>query len=251
MKRVLFCCGIVLAVFRLAHAQTQSPEAMLRQILRSHGAVTLPSDFVLQGQITDRSGRRSLRMQVKGKNQIRYEQTQGTRTTVSIFNAGRAWSGPTGSLKPLWEHASVRRPMELPFLDIVNEVGDRRLKIRYVGTEVLGTRTVLHFALRYLDLTPQKRFLNRALDEEADFFADASTGLIVRSQRMQAANDSMDFRVPSVLDFSDYRPVNGLMIPFRIVNTVGTSSSGIYQSTVVVQSVLLNQGIADSVFLPQ
>jgi hypothetical protein len=225
---------------------------MLRQILRSHvGPGTLPSDFVLQGQIIDRSGTHSLRMQVKGKHQIRYEQTQGTRTTVSIFNAGAAWSGPAGVLKPLMEHASVRRPMELPFLDLISEIGDPRLKVRYVGTESLASRTVLHFVLRYVDTAGQKRFLNRALDEEVEFFADATTGLIVRSQRMQAANDSMDFRVPSVLDFSDYRQVHSLMIPFRIVNTVGTPSSGIHQSTAVIQSVLINQGITDSVFLPQ
>ena len=105
--------------------------------------------------------------------------------------------------------------------------------------------------MRLSDPTPQQRFLNRPLHEDVDLFIDQSTNLIVRSQRMQAADNSLDFRVPWVLDFSDYRQVGSLVIPFRILNTLGTRYSGIRQSVLVIHSVLVNQGIADSVFLPQ
>jgi len=61
----------------------------------------------------------------------------------------------------------------------------------------------------------------------------------------------MDFRVRRSWTF----PITGrsgvLMIPFRIVNTIGTPYSGMGQSTLVLQSVVVNQGIPDSVFQPQ
>jgi len=142
--------------------------------------------------------------------------------------------------------------MELPFLDVIVDVGNPNWKVRYIGPEALGSATVLHFAIHFSDpVALQQRSFNRALDEDAEVFVDATTSLIVRSQRMQAANDSMDFRVPSVLDFSDYRQVNGMMIPFRIVNTIGDRNSGMRQVTITIQSVLINQGIADSAFRPQ
>jgi len=124
--------------------------------------------------------------------------------------------------------------------------------VRYIGEEAAGGGTVLHFAVHFTDPVPsQKRFLQRALNEDVDFFVDARTNLIVRSQRLQMANDSMDFRMPSILDFSDYRQINGMMIPFRIVNTIGNRNAGIRQITIVLQSVLINQGIPDSAFRPQ
>src|SRR5436309_1907738 len=95
---------------RTSFAQTISAQAIIQQVLLTHiGPNGLPSDFVIQGQVIDRLGTRSLRMQVKGKNQIRYEQTQGTKTDIAIYNAGMAWTGPAGSLKPLMEFAALRR----------------------------------------------------------------------------------------------------------------------------------------------
>src|ERR1051326_9256871 len=214
--RLFMICLLLSGVTRgLSSAQTMSPVDMIRQTLNTHiGPNGLPSDFVIQGQVTDRSGTQSLRMTVKGKNQIRYELTQGKRTNVTIYNAGTACAGPSTSLKPLMEHAAVHRPFEIPFLDVIINVGNPYWNVRYIGSEALGSQTVLHFAVHYRDsVPPQQRFLNRPLNEDAEFFVDAQTSLIVRSQRMQVANDSMDFHVPSILDFSDYRQVSGLMIP--------------------------------------
>ena len=148
------------------------------------------------------------------------------------------------------QHAAMRRPIELPFFDLIAEVGNPRLISNFVGPEIIGGRTANHFLLRLPDATPDKRFLRRPLNEEVEFFADAATGLIVRSRRMQAADNDVDFRVPSIFDFSDYRQVGSVKMPFRIVNTIGNESSGISLVTIVIESVLVNQGLADSVFQP-
>jgi hypothetical protein len=257
MKRLLNAYVIGLLLIRGAattgFAQTEPPEKMIRQILATHmGPNALPADFVIQAQATDASGPHSLRIEVKGKNQIRLEATQGTNSSISIYNAGEAWTGTTGNLKSLMAFASQRRPMELPFLDLVSDVGDPHWSVRYIGPETLGTEAVLHFTVHFADPVPiEKRLFHRPLHEDAEFFVDAKTNLIVRSQRLQPANDSMDFRVPFVMDFSDYRPVNGMMIPFHIVNTIGNRDVGLRQVTFAIQSVLINQGIPDSAFRPQ
>ena len=129
--RYAICALMILAIAHRGRAQTMSPEAMVGQILATHiGPSGLPSDFLIQGQVTDATGTRSLRMQVKGKDKIRYEQTQSGQTLVSIFNAGTAWASATTGLKPLMEHASARRPIELPFLDVIGELGNPYWKVR-------------------------------------------------------------------------------------------------------------------------
>jgi len=251
MRHHAFSLLLIVSFARIGAAQTVTADSLLAQILTTHvGIAGLPADLIIQGQVTDGAGTRALRMLVKGTNKVRYEQTQATHTTVSIYNAGSAWIGTDGTPRPVMPHAALRRPMELPFLDVIAEVGNPLLTVTYVGAETLAGRGVNHLALRLTDPTPERRFLHRALNEDVEIFADATTQLILRSQRMQAAANDMDFRVPWILDFSDYREVGSLKIPFRIVNTVGNASSGMSQVTIVIQSVAVNQGLDESLFQP-
>lgn len=77
---------------------------------------------------------------------------------------------------------------------------------------------------------------------------DPVTLLIVRSARSLMAENSMDVRFRSSTDFSDYRVVQGLSIPFRIVETVTLPSRPPFQSVYVVANVTVNSGVSDSVF---
>ena len=98
-------------VFMMAGAgwsQTITPANLVRQILRAHvGAGSLPADLTIQGQITDRSSTRPLRIQIQGTDKARYEVGAGTQTVVSILNGRSAWTGSATSLKALPEHAAL------------------------------------------------------------------------------------------------------------------------------------------------
>jgi len=61
---------------------------------------------------------------LKGKNKIRYELGLTPRQTLSIYSAGAGWTGSERNVKPVAPHAAVRRPMELPVLDVIDELGD-------------------------------------------------------------------------------------------------------------------------------
>jgi hypothetical protein len=86
------------------------------------------------------------------------------------------------------------------------------------------------------------------LDEEADFYIDAETLRVTRSIQYLRSIEDMDFRIPSILDFSDYRSVNGVQVPFRIATTTGSAGTGIQRSTTVLQSVFINRGVSPALF---
>ena len=62
---------------------------------------------------------------LKGKDKIRYELGTGPKTAISIYNGGSASVG-----KPISAHASVRRAMEIPFLDLEKVVLNQQIAFR-------------------------------------------------------------------------------------------------------------------------
>jgi len=117
------------------------------------------------------------------------------------------------------------------------------------GLQTLGSQTVQHVSLALPDPVARRVF-GRKLDENLEVFLDPQTMLIVRTDRLGRSEQDIDMRIPSTLEFSDFRNVGNITIAFRIVNTTGTSEIGTHRSTVVVSSVQLNSSIPDSVFLP-
>src|SRR5437016_2927939 len=193
----------------ICRAQTSSAVIAVQQTLLAHvGTSGLPGDLTAQGQLSDQSGTRPLRIFIKGKDKIRYEVGTGGGTTTTIYTAGAAWTGTSTAMKPLPDHVALHRAVEVPFFDVIADAGDARFKAQDFGLEQVGAAHLRHFSLRMADATPTKRFLNRPLDEDVDIFIDPATNIIVRSRRMKAATESMDFRVPWITDFSDYRVIN-------------------------------------------
>ena len=61
----------------------------------------------------------------------------------------------------------------------------------------------------------------------------------------------MDLMVPSSVEFSDYRRVGPLYIPFRIVNTTGDRRMGMHQTTMVLSNADVNAAVPDALFAPR
>ena len=115
----------------------------------------------------------------------------------------------------------------------------------------LGSIAAYHLNIRIADPTPEHRFRREPLDETVDLFVDRDTLFVIRSQRTLISTTDLHFRVPSIMDYSDYRTVDGRAVPFRIVERVGTAALGIRQTTFTIQTVQFNAGVSDSAFLPQ
>lgn len=124
------------------------------------------------------------------------------------------------------------------------------MQITYLGVRALGAQQAHRIVISLRDPNPQQRFLRRGLDESAAFFIDTQTGVILRTERLVTSEQNMDLQVPSILEFSDYRRVSGVLVPFRITETIGHSDVGLYQSITIFNSVVLNSNVSDALFSP-
>ena len=227
----------------------QSARAIAEQALRAHGRGRL-IDITALGSTTRNGQTNILNVYAKGSGTGRHENGTGSDRNVMIFNSGKAWAGKDTQLRPLQAHTSQRRLTLFPFLDLIAELDQPQIQITDRGMVTINGLRAYHISIQTKDTEAAKRFLHRPLEEAADFFIDAQTSLIIRSERLRTSEENMDFRVPSVLEFSDYRTVNGVAVPFRIVNTMGGPNIGTYQTTTVFTTVTINSGIPDTLFSP-
>ena len=244
--RLLIVVAITLSFQTSSWAQ--SARALLESALQAHGR-TRVADIAATGSVTKNGATEVLKVYSKGNGVGRLENGSGNNRNVLVFNQGKSWAG-NDTLRPLKEHTAQRRLTLFPFLDLISDLDSPHIQITDRGVVPVNGRTAYKISIRTVDPNANQRFLRRPLEEAADFFIDTQSRLIVRSERLRPTEENMDFLIPSVLEFSDYRNVNGVMAPFRIVNTVGRPDIGVYQSTTVFDSVTINSGIPDSFFAP-
>ena len=207
-----------------------------------------PDDILLTGQRTDPSGTVPFRMTIKGKDQARYEIGTGATQVTTTFSKGAGSRVAAGKVEILQSYTARERPALIPFLDLLAEADAPALQVTDQGAFSIGNLAARRYTLKLPDPEPQKRMFGRPLDEESDVYIDLASGLIVRSERWVMAENSMDVRFRRITEFSDYRSVNGLAIPFRVAETVQTPTRAPFQSVYVVVSASVNTGVDDTVF---
>ena len=162
-------------------------------------------------------------------NRVRQEVKVGGQTVISAFDGVTTWivNPMVGSDKPI----AVTGPQA----DMLREQGDfdgplvdyktKGYTIELVGAETLGERKVNHLKL----VTPSQQIVH--------LYLDAATNL---EARRRTEVDKMNLEQ----ELGDYRPVEGVMIPFHIRLLV----NGVPQSEMKVQSVQFNVTMDDAIF---
>jgi hypothetical protein len=210
----------------------------------------LPDDLVLIGQVTDGSGTvQPFRITILGKDQIRYEFGTGATLTTTTQAKGAGWVEKAGKVTLLSPHSAMRRPVVVPFLDLLAEADNPSLQIIDKGNFTIGSLLTRQYNLKLPDPTPTVRMFRRALDEETDMYVDTQTLLIVRAESWLAADNNMDARGRSVFDFADYRIVNGFAIPFQIRSAIVLNGVKASPSVYVISQVTVNSGVSGSLFV--
>lgn len=241
---------LLIVLIPARQAWSQAGQARLHQSLQGYlGKGQLPADITLAGQILDDRGSvKPFKMVVKGIDKVRYESGE----TMTVFAGGGGWArtgGNGGKVQVLPAHAA-RRPEIIPFLDLLSEIDNSRIEVSSVQPVTVGGQALERVVLTLRDQHKDRRELRRPLDEQTSFYLDPATALVVRSEHTLTAANNMDSRFLSTIDFSDYRSVDGVAIPYRIVQTVGSGSTPLQRSTITITRVTLNQGIPDSTFMP-
>jgi hypothetical protein len=263
MKRTLLT--VVTGVFvwfllsiSVSGQQAVSSPALLylqRSLSQLEGNTSI-SDVALTGSVhriagsDDESGSATLKALSSGAARADLSLSSGTISEIhdsSSSGPAGTWSGPDG-------HSHT-----IPFHNLLTESAwffptfaiSRRLAADYdvtdIGTETRNGRQVEHLSVsqkasQFPPGAPSFQHLT-----QVDFYLDSQTFLPDAITYNVHPDDNALLDIPVEIDFSDYRPVSGVQIPFHIQKFLNNSLLLDFQ----VQSAAINSGLPASEFAIQ
>jgi outer membrane lipoprotein-sorting protein len=183
---------------------------------------------------TTRSERGDLqfRMWAGRPNQIRTEVTSGSRTIVQVWN-GKAepWRADSQTRRILFMSGDQADEFkaEAEFDDPLLAGADRRVSLDYAGEVTVEGRPLL------------KVVVTRNFTETSFAYLDATTYLIVRTDVVRRRR-GVDVILRT--EYSDFRPVAGVMLPHRLV----VSQNGKRLHETVIDQMEPNPKLPDDIF---
>lgn len=188
--------------------------------------------FTVQGRyVADRDGR--MRVDI-------YE--AGTRVYTEAFDGQHGWQRAKGDspAQPTSAQgtAALRHGIESPFkLYGLHELAGRGHRLRSAGKEVVDGIEYRLLEVSYAD------------GQDAGYYLDPRTGLIDRERRRRALHVDLDATVALIeTQHLDYRPVSGVLYPYRQVER--DLEDGRVLATIVVESIEVNEPLDPAVYLP-
>jgi outer membrane lipoprotein-sorting protein len=241
MRRPLYLAAAFMAAIVLSAgaAHAQSLDEIIATNLKSKGGldkIRATTSVRMTGEITGKGMngedmKATMTTVAKRPNLMRREATVGGQRMVNAFDG-----------KSLWRSAGTMPPEELPesqaayamqdaeFDSVFVDYKEKGHKIELVGRETLAGKPVYHLKVTKKGGPAQ------------DYYLDAETGL--EKQISTTTIDPRGTMVKSVIEFSDYRDVDGRMVPFAIQQRV----NGNVMSSTTLGKVEFNVPVEDSVF---
>lgn len=240
-RRVLrLAAFVVLALGLPALAAEQDPEsqALVERVVQAYGGAQA-IDKVLalnaKGHIKSLMRRDvgSYQRWFARPRQLRVETVYAHSSETRILNGQTAWrSGPGGRLGEVSGMARLATIYQFKQLDLLHGLASRSVNLRHLGRETLGERQTE--AMQVWD------------DEGPVMRVDVDTGthFIVRV--------SAEFRDEGgsailAIEFSEFRQVDGLPLPFKLDNFV----AGMRISETVITHYAVNPPLAPTLFQPR
>lgn len=158
----------------------------------------------------------------RGIGEFRLDATlpDGTRSWKAI-NGNGSFVDVDGTMRLISAPSSVEMGgMTFPYVTVVAAIQDSSATISYVGLETRDGVAVHHIRLG-LNITPG---LNMVLTNNPllmkEVFVDPNSFHIVAVQGKAYLTDNLNITVPHSIHFSDYRVVNGILVPFSIQESI-------------------------------
>jgi len=134
-----------------------------------------------------------------------------------------------------------------PALSILNgPIFNANSVVTYIGLETRAGRSVQHLHYFVQGAVSDPTGLVQRLSAE-DIYLDSSSLLLVSLVFNEHPDANAAVNTPVEIDYSDYRSINGINLPFRIRK----SFNGSLLLDLTVQSAALNSGLSNSVFTAQ
>ena len=172
--------------------------------------------------------------------EFRYENPGPSGLRIFASGHGKPALEDGGAVMPLSPQAGVGSfPPHLLALVLVRALASPRVSVQMLGAGVVGGRPAIRVQVSLGVSTAKGGSSNGQ-----QWFFDASSGLPLRVEYAVAADGAPGVTAVAAAEFSNYRPLSGVMIPFQIV----TYADGQQMSVVTLSSVAFNTGIAASEF---
>jgi hypothetical protein len=227
--------------------------AVLAQALQAAGgaqALGAIQDFTATGQITyfwaGNPDQGSVTLRGRGLDQFRLDANlpEGTRSWAVSHGAGNLKETDGTESKISGHNAISLGSLTFPYLPLVAASLNSTTTVSTVGTaqvngaNVLQIRVQRHYASSYDPNGLIAQLTTR------DFFIDPTTSLIVKTEQMTHPQETLTVSLPEDVFFSNYRAVNGVMVPFTITDTV----NGQPIWSIQLSAIQFNTGLTDADF---
>jgi len=153
----------------------------------------------------------------RGTQQLRTELTTNKGMRVFIANGGHGIiRQPDGSIRQLSDdNMIVQRVNHIPALSLIAECSQQNVQLDYLGSsQVDGINADILVVSLYSGSTVEEA---QSLQKRTRIFyyVDHKAGLIVRMDRVNYAENNPNESQNEETHYSDYRLINGVMVPFQ------------------------------------
>ncbi|HWZ99071.1 MAG TPA: hypothetical protein VN025_15035 [Candidatus Dormibacteraeota bacterium] len=227
--------------------------AILAKCIRATGgesAVKKVKNFNATGTIIHYWGGKEVKgsttMQARGSDEFRMDSnvTQGTRSIV-IGRGKSTINDPNGKSREVPFHNSMNMgALTLPFLPLLEAQEEATTSVLFMGQvsvdghQAYQIRIIRSFAAQ----GDNEGILSRLSTK--DFFIDSISFLPISARWMTHPFDDYLQDIPQQMLFSDFRAVEGVLVPFAVTETIHGQKTWAFQA----ETVKLNSELSQSVF---
>jgi hypothetical protein len=182
----------------------------------------------------------------KGTKKLRIELQKLTGTSIMVVHHGQGAIQQSGreTRKLQLYNTLARRIEHIPLFSLLSEYQDPQVAVGYVGEAAVMGRLADVIALELEDRDRGPVHLVRAFSRTL-FFVDRASGMVLKIDYDNYAENDSNARQKIEIFFSDYRTVNGIWVPFRQT----TYAEGVPESDLSLSSIQFNVRLSDSEFV--
>jgi len=207
--------------------------------------VTLTGTAIRMAGSDVESGNISLKALGTGDSLLDFSSPSGTRSEVRNLSNGPGgfWVGLDGVSHAMAAHNCMTDAVWFfPALSILSQLSNPNLIANYIGRESKNGEAVYHLRFSRKSPTDTAGVFQQLTFE--DFYLDASTFVPVAILFQAHPDDNASQDLSVEVDLSDYRPTNGILVPFRVTKLINGSTF----LDISIQAVNLNTGLSESAF---
>ena len=232
--------------------QPQAQTVAQASFMAMGGALPIPyQDSLATGTVTIYTSGTPVSYPITMKSktllETRSEVQMSNGTSVRIVNNGMgAIISPDGSVRHLYSNNTFCEHVDhIPVVSLLSEFANGNVNLLYQGTaQVQGqSEDVIE-----IDFVPDLSLASGSLMASMSrtlFFVNQTTRLVDKTQRSTFYEGDQDDTVNEEVYFTDYRPVNGLLVPFHQQVFI----DGQLDADLTLSTAAINVGLPDSDFV--